>query len=467
MLPAALALLATPGVAIANRVGEIQTSVQLEPIQLATTFHVGALAAMLVYNLLLYFTVRERSHLEFVLFTFGLALGQIALSGLGTQLLWAENSIWVHAAQPAGFTLAGLCAALFARSFLDTRARAPGLDAMLKLAASLFGAALIAAFIVPGRFSNPHLALIAPLFALLAMVCGLRCRQLRAPGATLYFAGWTTLLVGATLFSAARIGWFAHGGLALHAMEAASALGILILSFALSERTGARLRERVANLAEELANSEHTIEALQASEQFLTQGMARRNLELEALTQRLQECEQRFQQLSHHDPLTGAANQLLLGDRIEQGIIRSKRHNCRTAVIMLALDDFKPINDTYGDDVGDEILRAVVVRLRKIVREQDTVARPDNDCFAIVLEEVYDANDLQRVANAVAAEFAQPFHIREHTIMLDASLGSAISTERGTNATALLKQAGKLMRRNKEIKRLNRSQGGGSGFVAA
>lgn len=464
---AAFALLALPGVALADRIGQIQASSRLEPIQLGVTFHLGALAAIVLYNLLLYFAGRERGYVEFVLFTFGMALGLVALSGLGAQLLWAESSVWAHAAQPAGFTLAGLGATLFARDFLDTHTRAPRLDGMLKLVAILFGAALIGALVAPERYGNALFALTGPLFALFALACGLRGRQLRASGATLYLAGWATLFAGAALFGAARIGWVAQSGPALHAMEAASALGILILSFALSERTGAKLRERIASHAEELANSENAIEALQASEQFLTQGMAQRNLEADVLTQRLQECEKRFQEMSHHDPLTGLANQLLLGDRVEQAIIRAKRHNCRTALIMLDLDDFKPINETYGHDVGDEILKAVAVRLRGIVREQDTVARPEQDRFAIVLEEVFDADDLQRVANAVSAEFVQPFRIGEHAIMLDASLGCAITADRGTNAAALLKQAGKLLRRSKEIKRLNRSRRGGSGVVAA
>lgn len=460
-------MLATPGLALAQGAADAGMTTVLEPVHMGMMFYLGTLAAMLLYNLLLFFTVHDRGYLEYAAFTFGMAFGQVALNGFGTQLLWNEAGIWAQAAQPAGFALAGLCAALFTRGFLHTGSRAPNLDLTLKAAALLFGAALAGAFMLPSQYSNTFISLAGPLFGVLAVVCGLRCRQLRAPGAALYLAGWSTMLVGVAVFAAMRMGWFAENGLTLHAMEITSALGILMLSFALAERTGAKWRERAMTQGEALAASEHLIESLQTSEQFLTQGMAQRSLELEALTLRLQESEQRLQQVSHHDPLTGLANQLLLTDRIDQGIIRSKRHNCRTAVIMLDLDDFKPVNDAYGREVGDEILKAVAVRLRGIVREQDTVGRPDSDQFVIVLEEVFDADDLQRVANAVAAEFVQPFRVGEHTITIGASLGSAISPDGGTTATSLLKQAGKLMRRCKEGKRLHRDQGGSAGVVAA
>ncbi|NMG15899.1 diguanylate cyclase domain-containing protein [Aromatoleum bremense] len=242
----------------------------------------------------------------------------------------------------------------------------------------------------------------------------------------------------------------AHLGLAFYA----GALAVLLLSIALIVRRRSLAREQARLQAEALASREQLIRTLQASEQALTQGLAQRSQELEAATRRLQETELRLQYAAHNDPLTGLANRLLLGDRIAQGITRSKRHNCRTAVVLVNIDDFKGVNAAFGEALGDEVLKAVGARLRSIVREQDTVARPGGDEFVIVLEEVFDAQDVQRVASAAATALAQEFEARGHAVILSASIGCAIYPDGGTDADGLLRHAGKLMRRAKRGKGL-------------
>lgn len=427
---------------------------------IATVFYVGFTAALLLKSLLQFFTNRDRCYVVYAGFAFGTGLGLLALGLLHGFASGEPTGRWTTTAEPFGLALAGLCAALFTREYLHTAARSPRLDLALKVFAALFAIALASTFVLPGDYPSTLIAGISPAFALLATACAIHGRQQRRPGATILIAGWTAMLVGALLFLATHSGLLRPAGLPIHALQLAWTFGVLTMSLALAERTGSNWRERVARHAEELSSLEHSIESLQASEQFLTQGMAQRSQEIESLTHRLQESEQRFQQMAHHDPLTGLANQLLLTDRIDQGIIRAKRHNTRIGVVMLDFDEFSAINDSYGQDVGDEILRIAAQRLRSIVREQDTVARPENDQFVIVLEEVFDMNDLQRVANAVTLVAGEAIQVEGQTFMLDVSMGSAISGNEGSNAVTLLKQASKLMRRAKEGKRLNRQQGG-------
>ncbi|MBD5804735.1 Cyclic di-GMP phosphodiesterase Gmr [Azoarcus sp. Aa7] len=462
-LPAALTL---PLTAFAQ--GEAQAGTgELLANLIATVFYAGFTAALLLNSLMQFLANRDRSYLVYAGFAFGAGLGLLAVGLLHGFASGEPAGGWTTTAEPFGFALAGLCAALFNREYLRTAALSPRFDLALKVFTALFGIALAGAFVLPGDYPNRLIAGISPAFALLATACAVHGRQQKLPGATLLIAGWAVMFVGALLFLATHIGLLRPAGLPIHAIQLAWAFGVLTMSLALAERTGSNWRERAARHADDIASLEHSIETLQASEQFLTQGMAQRSQEIESLAHRLQESEQRFQEMSHHDPLTGLANQLLLTDRIDQGIIRAKRHNTRIGVVMLDLDEFSSINDSYGQAVGDEILRAIAHRLRTIVREQDTVARPENDQFVIVLEEVFDMDDLQRVANAVTAVAGEAIQIDGQTFMLDVSMGSAISGSEGSNAVTLLKQASKLMRRAKEGKRLNRQHGSARSIAQA
>lgn len=433
---------------------------------LGLTFWLGVMATMMLYNLLLFVTVRDRGYLGYAVFTTGMALGQLAPGDAIAHLLWPGPALPADLSQPAGLALACLCAALFTRDFLHTSSRAPRQDVLLKLSAAAFGIGLVAVLAAPGSMTRTLVAVASPALAILAIVCGVRSRLLRQPAATLYIAGWALLLGNFLLFGANQWRDGVASTLPAYATHVTAALGILLLSLALAERTSARWRERAIRLQEDLANSELLVESLQASEQFLTQGMAQRSAELDALEQRLHDSEQRFQQVSHHDPLTGLANRLLLTDRIEQGIIRAKRHNTRTAVIKFNLDDLATIHGNYGKNVAESVLKTLAARLHEIVREQDTIARPQDDQFVVVLEEVFDTEDLQRVTGAITAALAQPVETDGHTIAIEGSVGSAISSETCNNAGALLRQAGKQMRHGKGTRRLNRGQDGEASVAA-
>jgi diguanylate cyclase (GGDEF)-like protein len=430
-------------------------------------FYLGALAAVTVYNGVLFVTGRDRCYLQYALFTLGIAAAEIGWSGVGRGLFGWDGS-WPDMLLPTGFAIAGVGGALFMREVLQTPVQAPRLDNALRLFAAIFAAVALIGFVLPFGFVNTFLAFAGPLFGVLAIVSAMRCRKLNTPGARLNVLGWAALLAGILVLIGMRIDILNDSALTASATPVFSALGILMLSFALSERAGAQVREHAIDQGEALANAQQQIEALTTAEHTLTQSLSLRNQEVDQLTRRLQESEHRFQQMSHLDPLTGLANQLLLTDRIEQGIIRSKRHNTRTAVIMVDVNGFQALFETFGQDATDALLKMIATRLRGIVREQDTVARPENDEFVIVLEEVFDAEDLQRVVAALAEEFAQPFRIGDQILDVSVSLGSAIYPDGGTDASALLKHAAKLMRRSKEGKRLNqRDVGGGRGSVAA
>ncbi|SOD96814.1 PAS domain S-box-containing protein/diguanylate cyclase (GGDEF) domain-containing protein [Caenispirillum bisanense] len=151
-------------------------------------------------------------------------------------------------------------------------------------------------------------------------------------------------------------------------------------------------------------------------------------------------------QLQHsatHDALTGLPNRALMQDRLTQALARSTRDGGGLAVLFIDLDGFKPVNDTWGHLAGDMLLQGVARRLRKCVRESDTVARIGGDEFVIVSIGSADAEAASTVADKVLRALAPPFQLGVGEAAIGASIGIAIApgTDRPVAAPALLDAA--------------------------
>ena len=414
----------------------------------------GALAALLLYNLLLFLSIRDRRYLEYVLMLAGMFVGQLSYNGFGNQFLWPESTWWGHLALPAGMAFSGLFSALFTRSFLETRANAPWFDRILLGFGVLFSANIAITFTAPYLYAAASLTVLGILFSVTAVVGGTRCWMKRVPGAELYLLAWSMVLLGTIIISARYHAWLPTNVFTLYAMQIGSALEMLLLSFALASSINTLRRERTRAQNETLATQAQLVQTLQRSEQILMQRVAQRTQELEHANRQLQSKQARLQHIAHHDPLTGLANRLLLDERIEHGITRARRHNTRMAVLLADLDKFKPVNDELGHAAGDELLVAIAKRLRNLVRAEDTVARLGGDEFVLVLEEVFDIDDATRVASGIEDELAKPFRIGERSVEIGVSVGFAFFPEDGTEAGALLQAADKSMYRLKQQKGL-------------
>lgn len=174
--------------------------------------------------------------------------------------------------------------------------------------------------------------------------------------------------------------------------------------------------------------------------------------------------EEQVHQLAQHDTLTGLANRRLLNDRLPQAMAASKRSGCYGALLFLDLDNFKPLNDTYGHAVGDLLLIEVAERLKSCVREVDTVARFGGDEFVVMLNEL-DANktkstaEAELVAEKILAALSAPYQLTikqegqpdalvEHRGSVSIGVTLFISNEIGHEA--VIKQADQAMYQAKE-----------------
>lgn len=159
--------------------------------------------------------------------------------------------------------------------------------------------------------------------------------------------------------------------------------------------------------------------------------------------------EGRIRYRAHHDALTDLVNRTLFVDRLEQAIIRAKRDGVHVGLIFVDLDNFKPVNDTFGHQVGDALLKEVGRRLRTSVRASDTVGRFGGDEFVILLPVIDKAQDAMSIADNIQCALREKMDVAGHAINAPASMGIAIYPEHGSDPEALLNSADQAMYRAK------------------
>ena len=160
--------------------------------------------------------------------------------------------------------------------------------------------------------------------------------------------------------------------------------------------------------------------------------------------------ERKVQLLAYQDSLTSLPNRLLFADRLEQAIVRSERSRTSMALMLIDIDDFKLVNDSFGHDAGDKLIKAVGQLISKSLRRADTIARLGGDEFAVIIEGIESAEDAISIADNLTT-------ILEHNVRLDdqetytsASIGIAVYPDDGKDSRTLLKNADTAMFRAKE-----------------
>lgn len=157
--------------------------------------------------------------------------------------------------------------------------------------------------------------------------------------------------------------------------------------------------------------------------------------ELEAANRRLHD-------MAYTDMLTGLPNRILFDDRMARAIATANREGGQVGLLFVDLDEFKPVNDTYGHAMGDLLLLQVAIRMRRCTRESDTVARLGGDEFVVLLPAISGAGDAGVVAEKIRAALNQPFRLNEGIeVSISASIGVAIYPDQGKNEVELIRQA--------------------------
>lgn len=164
----------------------------------------------------------------------------------------------------------------------------------------------------------------------------------------------------------------------------------------------------------------------------------------------LKAIEQQLAHLAHHDELTGLPNRLYFRAQVEKSLHQAKRNRHKMALLFLDLDGFKEINDSFGHDVGDQLLKVVAGRLKASVREEDTVARMGGDEFIIILNQINSHDDAALVASNIVSAVTHPIELPQHTLCPTTSVGIGIYPDDGESVMGLHKAADHAMYKAKE-----------------
>ncbi len=169
----------------------------------------------------------------------------------------------------------------------------------------------------------------------------------------------------------------------------------------------------------------------------------------------IKQSQQRMEQMAFYDTLTNLANRRLFHERLQKTIEHCVRTNRESALLYLDLDNFKRVNDTLGHQVGDHLLREVAARLKKCVREEDTVGRPGGDEFTILLAEISSPSDAGVVAQKILNHLREPITVSGHPLIVTTSIGITVLPGDSLDPNELMRNADLAMYKAKERGRNN------------
>lgn len=165
--------------------------------------------------------------------------------------------------------------------------------------------------------------------------------------------------------------------------------------------------------------------------------------------------EEQTQFLANHDSLTGLPNRVSFSNELHQSIAHSTRHNIPIAVLLLDLDRFKYVNDTFGHHYGDLLLKEVALRLLSSIRETDFAARLGGDEFVVIQRDVSQPQAAETLARKLVAELGRPYSLDAQEVLSGTSIGIAMYPQDAKNSVELLKRADLALYRAKDAGRHN------------
>jgi diguanylate cyclase (GGDEF)-like protein len=406
----------------------------------------GLLAGLMVYNLFLFLSLRDKLYLFYVAFIGFLALGQAGLAGLTGQFMWPNNALLTHLSPTGGVSLAGIFGVYFAHRFLGSTPRDLKMQWVMPLLGIMFATSFTITLFVSYFVAAVLINITSLLFALSAFLMGGVSLYRGQPGARFFVLAWVSLLLSILVIALHNLGILPSNGFTANALMFGSAAEMLLLSLALADRINSLQRLQDQAQQDALKVNREMVDALRESERQLESRVTARTAELEQTNDELTRNKALLEKQANHDALTGLANRKLLKDRLLGAQLRSQRNQKNFALLVIDLDRFKQVNDRFGHIAGDEVLIQVARRLQSHLREVDTVARIGGDEFVVILESVRSRDAILILQGHLLADVARPILVREQQeVSIGMSIGMAIYPEDTTDIESLFHIADRQM----------------------
>jgi diguanylate cyclase (GGDEF)-like protein len=362
-------------------------------------FIYGVIIALLAYNAMIYFGLKSRRYLYYSIYLAAFLIMNMAYTGHGFQWLWRQSPAWQQWANPVLMIVYGLCGLLFATAFLETKIRLPGANRAVKAIAFTFVALLLLSVLFASQLAGLLVAFVFVFVFSITMLLLGGVSLYRGQKAAKYFLlASVSAMIGASLTAASVWGLIPFNAWTYRAVEIGMMLDAVLLAFALSDQFRIGQEEKI-----------------------------------------------QAERLSKVDHLTGLNNRRAFNDAIVpmwSSALRSQRH---VSIIMLDIDKFKDINDSFGHAIGDVILIETAKILREACRDADVLARWGGEEFILFLPETDTANAValaERLRRTIAAIRVD---VGEREIAFTASFGVAERSADSSDLQALISAADRLL----------------------
>lgn len=413
----------------------------------------GVVFALLLYNLFILISLRDKAYFWYVLTTAFALVFIISMTGHGAQYLWPNSPVPSWLDRITLPSLWGLFACRFTQTLLQTKLYVRWAHHLLSMACVIYIVAIVLNLSGQRYLAAWAIALLSLTSIPAALGSAVvRWRQGFFP-AQLYLYGYGLVLGSVGILLLRTTGVLQPAEWNAYVFPLAVAAESILFSFALAYRIQILKQERAVALQQADREKTARLAQLQASADELQAAVTARTAELAATNEQLRERERELQHAAFHDPLTELPNRRYLVERCESALGHAERHKESVALLLIDLDHFKPINDRFGHAAGDLMLQVIAKRLREHVRLGDAVARLGGDEFAVLICGSDAESQAREIAERLLAELSEPVHYGAERLRVTISIGVALYPRHAQNFTGLYKIADHALYRVKELGR--------------